>query len=89
MRADCQGRHGPGAWPPQVWELLSDVSERATDSQAGEPVTRHAGDSRVEVLGVGVRAQVAFPGRSRLGHTLCFGSFCEPGHFLESCHSGA
>lgn len=54
MREDRQGRHGPGACPPQAWELLSDVPlSRAAGSQAGEPVTCHAGDSRTGVLGCG------------------------------------
>lgn len=52
MREDCQGRHGPRAWPFQA--LGSSVrcsSERVASSQAGEPVTCYAGDSRVGVLG--------------------------------------
>lgn len=54
MREDGQGRHGPGAWSPQAWERLSDVPpERVASSQTGEPVTCHAGDSRVGVLGCG------------------------------------
>lgn len=54
MREDAHGRHGPGAWSPQAWEFLSGVPpERAAGSQAGEPATCHAGDSRVGVLGCG------------------------------------
>ena len=84
MRAGCQGRPGLGAGRlglgTAVRCLWQEPAPRRVSLRAVRLLTA------VEGLRAGMGAQVSFPGSPRFD---LFGSFCEQGHFLESCHSGA
>lgn len=78
------GEARPRGRPPRFGDCCQ-MSLAEAGTQAGEPASRQAADSSGGPQG-GDGAQVSFPGSPRFD---LFGSFCEQGHFLESCHSGA